>query len=410
MHAPEPSLPIRRNVFLLAAAVAMLNGQTQLTAAAATITFVLVSGIQVLLGLGPALFLASGALAAWPAGRAMDRFGRIPVIATGFGVGIAGGLLIAAGAAFDSTAAVILGFICIGVANATAMLARVAAADMFLPEFRGRGIASVLFGAVFGAILGPLVFMPLFAGKALTVATLVVPWLAAAGFMAAGLLLVLQVRPDPRRIAEALAASRPDRAPSTTSETVSLSAVLRRPGIVPALAGILASFVVMVMIMTLAGYILVSHGHHAHAVFPAVSAHFIGMYGLALVVGVVVDRLGRTPTMVMGLLIVTAAVLLLAFVRGLWATSLCMFALGVGWNLAYVAATAQLADLTSVSERGRLMGFSDLLAGFLSATLVLLGGAVLNEVGLMGLCLSAAVLVLVPTAWILFNARARTHA
>lgn len=408
MPSPTPSLPIRRNVFLLAAAVAMLHGQTQLTAGAATLTFILVSGIETLLGLGPALFLASGALAALPAGRAMDRYGRIPVVAAGFAVGIAGALAIAVGARFALTPAVILGFVCIGVANATVMLARVAAADMFPPERRGRGIASVLFGAVFGALLGPMVFMPLFAGKPLTADTLVMPWLAAAGFMTLGLLLVLPVRPDPRRIAETLAGGRHP-APASAA-TASLAAILRRPGIVPALAAVLSSFMVMVAVMTLAGYILVSHGHHAHAVFPAVSAHFIGMFGLVPAVGFVVDRLGRTPTMILGLLTVAAAVLAMAVVRSLWATSLCMFALGVGWNLAYVAANAALADLTSASERGRLMGFSDLLAGLLSAALVLVGGAVLTRAGLVGLCVGAGLLVLLPTAWILLNAKTRERA
>lgn len=410
MQPALKSLPIKRNVFLLAAGVAMLYGQAQLTAAAATITFVLVSGIKALLGLGPALFLIAGALAAWPAGRAMDRFGRIPVVATGFAIGIIGALTIAAGAFFISTPMIILGFLGIGVANAMVMLARVAAADMFPPQFRGRGIASVLFGAVFGALLGPLVFMPLFVGRALTAATLVVPWLAAAGFMAVGLLLVLSVRPDPRRIAEAIAAAAGTRGAVAAGEpqtppASTLSTILRRRGVARALAAILASSVVMMTIMTLAGYILVSHGHHAHAVFPAISAHFIGMFGLALVVGVVVDRLGRTTTMLAGLLTVAGAALTLAVARSLWATSLCMFALGVGWNLAYVAATAELADLTSAAERGRLMGFSDLLAGLLGATLVLLGGAVLSAVGLLWLGVAAGVLVLMPAGWIALNAR-----
>ena len=35
---------------------------------------------------------------------------------------------------------------------------------MYPPERRARGISYVLFGSVFGAILGPAVFGPLFAG------------------------------------------------------------------------------------------------------------------------------------------------------------------------------------------------------------------------------------------------------
>ena len=66
---------------------------------------------------------------------------------------------------------------------------------MFAPARRARGISFVLFGALFGAALGPLVFRPLFAGKELDTDALVVPWLAAGGIMAVGLVLDDPARP-----------------------------------------------------------------------------------------------------------------------------------------------------------------------------------------------------------------------
>ena len=53
---------------------------------------------------------------------------------------------------------------CVGAASAVALLARTAAGDMYPPEHRARGIATILFGSVFGAILGPAVFSPLLSG------------------------------------------------------------------------------------------------------------------------------------------------------------------------------------------------------------------------------------------------------
>ena len=73
----------------------------QLAAAVATITLVLVTGIESILGLGPAIFLTAGALAALPAGRLMDRLGRVPVIVGGFVVGTVGCLLTALGCVVD---------------------------------------------------------------------------------------------------------------------------------------------------------------------------------------------------------------------------------------------------------------------------------------------------------------------
>ncbi|MGH3093459.1 MAG: MFS transporter, partial [Gaiellaceae bacterium] len=171
-------LPIRRNTLLLSASLAMNSGMLQLSAAVATITFVLVSGFEGLVGLGPAIVLGSGAFAALPAGRLMDRFGRVPVLAGGFAVGAAGGGLAALGSAVDSTPVVLLGLLGVGVSGGTSLLARTAAADMYPPSRRARGIALVLFGAVFGAILGPAVFSPLLAGRELDGDALALLWLA----------------------------------------------------------------------------------------------------------------------------------------------------------------------------------------------------------------------------------------
>ena len=56
-------LPIARNTALLSAALAANSGMLQLQAAVASITLVQVLGIDGLLGLGPAVVLACGALA-----------------------------------------------------------------------------------------------------------------------------------------------------------------------------------------------------------------------------------------------------------------------------------------------------------------------------------------------------------
>src|ERR1043165_7975402 len=196
---PEP--PVRRNTVLLSASLAANSAMLQLSAAGATLSVVLVVGVRSLVGLGPAIVLATGALSALPAGRAMERRCRVPVLVTGFALGIAGGILAAIGAGFDLAVPVLVGLVCVGAASATALLARGAAGDMYPPSRRARGISFVLFGAVFGAVLGPTVFSPLLAGKDLDADALVIPWLAASGFMVVGLGLGAAGRPDPPRVA-----------------------------------------------------------------------------------------------------------------------------------------------------------------------------------------------------------------
>ncbi|MCA1700825.1 MAG: MFS transporter, partial [Actinobacteria bacterium] len=174
-----------------------------------------------------------------PAGLLMDRFGRVPVLAGGFACGIAGCALAALGSARGSAPLVLGGLLLVGTATASGLLARTAAADMYPAERRARGIALVLFGSVFGAILGPAVFSPLLAGRELGGDALGTLWLAGCGFALAGLAIVVTVRPDPKRIA-ALLAHEPPPAPATA-----LGELLRRPGVVPALVAAQASFAVM---------------------------------------------------------------------------------------------------------------------------------------------------------------------
>ena len=392
----EPRLPIRRNTLLLAASLAANSAMLQLSAAVATLTVVLVVGVEGLVGLGPAIVLGTGALFALPAGRAMDRFGRIPVLVVGFALGVVGGILAAIGSAFDLALAVLAGLVCVGAASATALLARTAAGDMYPPARRARGISLVLFGAVFGAILGPAVFSPLFAGKQLEADALVLPWLAAAGFMVLGLFLVASVRPDPRRIAALIGQEqrRDDRAAAPLRE------ILRRPGVLPSLVAALASFAVMVGIMTLTGVVVVERGHAAEVVFPIIGAHVIGMYALVIVVGDLIDRIGRTRSLVGGLIVMGASSISLLWLTSVPTLAFSLFALGLGWSFSFVAATAQLADCTEPAERGRLLGFNDLLSGLTGAGLSLLGGFALNAIGVAALAVGGLLLVLAPAGWI----------
>ena len=388
--------PVRRNTLLLSATLTCLSGTLQLVAAVATTTLVVVTGIEGILGLGPAIFLTTAALAAFPAGRLMDRHGRIPVLAVGCLAGTAGTSTTALGCLWDSTPLVIVGFALVGVSSGTVLLARAAAADMVPPERRPRQISLVLFGAVAGAVLGPFVFSPLFAGRGLDAHDLVVPWLAAGAFMIGALVLVLAVRPDPRTIARALIPTGPEPPPRRTP----LAEVLRRPGVGSALVAAVSSFAVMVAVMNLVGYVMVGHGHHLRDVFPVISAHILGMYGLVLVVGDLIERIGRRESLVAGLAIMGVSTIGLVWVTSIVGTGIVLFGLGLGWSLSYVSATTTLVDLAPAAERAQLVGFGDLLSGLTGASLALLGGVAYSAQGVTSLAVGATVLAALPALWL----------
>jgi len=116
-------------------------------------------------------------------------------------------------------------------------------------------------------------------------------------------------------------------------------------------------------------------GHSADAVFPIIGAHVVGMYALVIVIG---DVLG---------------------------TAIALWLLGLGWNLSFVAATAELADRSAPWERGKLLGFNDLLSGLTGASLALVGGVALTALGVAALALGGTVLVVAPALWLLARRR-----
>jgi len=270
---------------------------------------------------------------------------------------------------------------------------------MYPPERRARGISLVLFGAVFGAVFGPAVFGPLFSGKEVAASTLTVPWLAAAGLSLVACALVLTVRPDTKVIAERISARRPtDEPPSAAAP---LKEIVRRPGVLPAMLAAIASFAVMVSVMNLTGYVVVDHHHHHQdSVFPIIGAHVLGMYALVLVVGRLIDRIGRGPSLGGGLLVMAVSCVGLMWFEGVPMTAVLLFGLGLGWNLSFVAATAQLADATQPAERGKLLGLNDLLAGLTGASLALIGGVALNVLGVAALAIGATILALAPAIFL----------
>ena len=389
---------VRRNAFLLAAGLVFQSGMIQLAVALGTVTIVAVTGVKGILGFGPAIFLLAGAAAVGPAGRLSDRVGRMPVIRGGFVLGILGPLVVAAGCATTSGALVFVGLALCGAGQTIVLLSRAASAEMFPPEKRARGMSIVLFGVVSGAIWGPLVFGPMFSGREYTAADLVVPWIAAGAFTLVGLLVSFGVRPDPKELSKRYST------PEEAGAAAPLPEILRRPGVAPAMVAAVTSFAVMAGVMNLAGYVAVGHHHAQGSIFTIISLHIVGMYGLVLVIGDVIERLGRRTSMITGLLLMAVSNAALAWWASIAGMSVALFGLGLGWCLAYIAATTDLVGLAGPAERGRLIGASDLLSSLFAAALALgWGGVYSGAGGSVPLALSAAGLAGLAAAWVAGN-------
>jgi predicted MFS family arabinose efflux permease len=119
-----------------------------------------------------------------------------------------------------------------------------------------------------------------------------------------------------------------------------------------------------------------------------------------LVVGTIVDKLGGGAALVGGLLLEGLSAGGLAWAESVPATAALLFGLGLGWNLSFVAATTALVNRAAPAERGRLLGFNDLLAGLTGAGLSLLGGFALDAIGVAAVGVGGLLLVLAPAGWI----------
>ena len=400
---PSIASAVRRNTVVLAGAMALIWAVNQLMATLATVTFTRLSGQAAVAGVAPAVFFLGSAGAALAVGRLMDRSGRRLGIAIGFLVGVVGASATYLGVRAGWPLLFLAALVLLGFSAGAINLARAAGADMYPPERRARGISYVLAGAAIGAIAAPVAFAPLLTGVRGDLAGLAAPWLVAAALLALGLGITFAIRIDPIVIGRRL------RANATTAPDDRSARSLREFLAIPVIAGALLAAVtsqaVMVGMMTLVGLVMVDHGHDLAAVALSLSAHFLGMFGLVLVVGQVVDRLGRQRAILIGLFVLTLGVL--AFLPSVSLATIvpAMFAIGLGWNLAFVAATAVLADEARPSERARLVGLSDFLSIGAAAVVSVLAAGLLSAAGLATLVIVAAAATVIPAALLALNGR-----
>ena len=134
------------------------------------------------------------------------------------------------------------------------------------------------------------------------------------------------------------------------------------------------------------------------------------MFGLVIVVGDLIDRIGRQRAITAGLALMAVSTLALVWFESIVGMSVALFGLGLGWSFSYVAATAELVTLAGVNERGRLIGFSDLVASMTAAVLVLVGGAAFTGLGTVGLAVGGTLMAVVPAVVLLVFRREPTPA
>ncbi|MFI1617406.1 MFS transporter [Streptomyces lydicus] len=354
-----------------------------------------------LAGVPSGLFTAGAALGAAGIGRICRRWGRRPGLALGYATGALGSLGVVVAATSGSVPLLFLSLLVYGAGTATNLMARYAGADLASPARRGRAVSTVLFATTLGAVAGPnLVEVTGELALSWGVPRLAGPFLlATAAFGAAAVVLAALLRPDPLRLAQALArrpaAPADPPAPAAGEERRPATGPYRR-GVVGGTAVVLVGQLVMISVMTMTPVHMQAHGHDTGAAGLVIALHVGAMFLPSPLTGLLVDRLGRRwVAAACGPVLLAAGVLAATAPPhsvALLATALVL--LGLGWNFGLVSGTAMVTDALPPERRAPVQGLVDVGIALAGASGSLASGLVVMLGGYPALALAGGLLAL----------------
>ena len=357
-----------------------------------------VSGSTALSGLSQTASVLGAAVAALPMARLMSALGRRPGLFTGYVVASAGAAVVVTGAEVGSFLVVLIGASLLGSGTATNLQARYAATDLARPGARARALATVVWATTVGVVLGPNLTRP--GGdlaRSVGLPPLAGPLVfSVATFAAAGLVVMVGLRPDPLIEARRRLGVDPATRTHHASLRDALRAVGRSRGATLGLAAIALGHTVMVSVMVMTPVHMRHEGATLRIVGLVISVHVAGMYALSPVVGWLADRFGRVPVVLLGQVVLVAAVVVAGSADGHahGVLGLGLFLLGLGWSCALVAGSTLLSESVDVEVRPGVQGAADFVMGLCGAAGGALAGVVVGGPGYGVLNAFAGLLVL----------------
>jgi MFS family permease len=324
----------------------------------------------------------------------MSAHGRRPGLAGGYLGALGGALLVIAGAVVGAFSLVLAGAALMGAGTATNLQSRYAAADLAAPHHRGRALATVVWATTLGVVLGPNLTGPGAAvAGAVDLPALTGPVLfSVAAFGLAAIVVSVGLRPDPLLVARAHADEDEQRGHVSLGRSLQAAAASRWA--VLALAAVAAAHTVMVAVMVMTPVHMRHHGAELEVVGLVISLHVAGMYALSPLVGWLTDRLGRVVVIVLGNLVLGAAVLVSGTADGHAVLGIGLMLLGVGWSCALIAGSTLLSESVGVAVRPGVQGAADFTMGVCGAGGGALAGVVAAAAGYGTLNAVAGLLVL----------------
>lgn len=264
-------------------------------------------------------------------------------------------------------------------------------AALLVPASRsGRAIGLVVWVAVAGGLTAPIILswveriVSPGGGEAFPLTYLV----AAALYIAAGLLFLGS------RALRAQRSLRMHRPPSAGGEErIPPAAPSAMKGFALAVVSLATAQAGMMVLMTMAPLQMMGGGGSLSGLGAMMGAHNLGMFALSPVVGILCDRFGERPIIAVGGGTLVLAGLLAAFGPGSGvALGIALYLTGLGWCLAFVAASTLLSEGPDGPAKVRRQGLADALNWLVAGVACVMSGFLMTRFGFGAVALACAIL------------------
>ncbi|MGL4637790.1 MAG: MFS transporter [Beijerinckiaceae bacterium] len=356
----------RRNAIILAIASGLAGANATVVFATGGIVGQSLATDITLATLPASTFVFGTMLATLPVAFAAKRFGRRAVFMSGNIAGAWAGVLAALAIYISSFALFCFATAIAGAYQAVVQSYRYAAADTATPAFRPKAIAWVLTGGVAAAFIGPQLVI--------WTKDMMLPYLFMASFLGQAAVAILTMFVTSRF---------EDQSAEEVRDGVQrpFREIARQPRfMVAVLCGTMAQ-ALMNFVMTAAPLAMVQCGHSIVQSTLGIQWHVIAMFAPSFFTGNLVGRFGKERMVIAGLVIlITCGIVNLMgiTVMHFWVA---LVLLGVGWNFAYIGATAMITDCHTPAERAKVQGFNDFTIFGITTIGSLLAGYLLAKVG-----------------------------
>jgi MFS family permease len=336
----------RANVLRLAAAQALTGANSAVIFATGSIIGASLAPTISLATVPLSMYVLGLAAGTLPTGAISRVYGRRVAFIIGTFCGVLTGLLGAFAILYGSfwlfCCATFLG----GLYGAVSQSYRFAAADGASVGFRPKAVSWVMAGGVFAGVLGPQLVQ--------WTMDIWPPYLFAFSFLVQALVALVAM-------AVLAGVDAPKPAPADLHGGRPLWTIARQPRFIAAVMCGVIAYPMMNLVMTSAPLAMQMCGLSVSDSNFGIQWHIVAMYGPSFFTGSLIARFGAPAIVALGLILeATGAAIGLSGLTAMhfWAT---LIVLGVGWNFAFIGASALVLETHRPQERNKVQAFNDFL-------------------------------------------------